>query len=161
MQPEPEPEHRSGPRPVRVEADEPTPIRHLVAAAVQAGARLHAAEAEYALGMAAVARAARRGGATDNSAARECASALGITRQTLQPYALLAMRWTPQELRVLLERQDCNGRRISLSHLLILSRLSHAERLRRTEEVFVEGLGVHDLRARIRASRGQTTNRMR
>ena len=134
-------------------------MRNLVTAAIQAGARLHAAKAEYALQMAAVARAARRGGATDNSAARECASALGITRQTLQPYALLAMRWTPEELRRLLERQDCNGRRISLSHLLILSRLSHAERCRRTEEVFAQGLGVHELRGRIRASQRRVANR--
>jgi hypothetical protein len=127
-------------------------MHELVVAAVEAGARLHAAEAEYAFRMAAVARAARRGGATESSAVRACASALGITRQTLQPYALIGMRWTPEELRSLLERHDCNGRRISLSHLLILSRLSHAERQRRTEEVFAEGLAVHELRERIRTT---------
>ncbi|HSY23662.1 MAG TPA: hypothetical protein VK841_16155 [Polyangiaceae bacterium] len=154
----PEPELESHPRRVRARTDEPTPLRDLVATAAEAEARLHAAEADYALRMAAVARAARRGGATDNSAARACASALGITRQTLQPYALLGMRWTPAELRSLLERQDCHGRRVSLSHLLILSRLSHTERCRRTEEVFAEGLGVHELRRRIRASQRQAAN---
>ena len=130
----------------------------LFAAVAQAEASLHAAEAEYALRMAAVARAARRGGAGARSAVRACASALGITRQTLQPYALVAMRWKEAELRSLLERQDCNGRCISLSHLLILCRLPLAERQRRTEETFREGLAVHRLRERIRAGRAPRTD---
>jgi hypothetical protein len=124
-----------------------------LAAVVQAESRMHAAEADYALRMAAVARAARRGGAGANSAVRQCASALGITRQTLQPYALVAMRWTHAELRSLFERHDCHGRRMSLSHLLILCRLPLAERRRRAEETLSEGLAVHELRRRVRASR--------
>lgn len=127
--------------------------RELVDDIVQAEARMYAAGVEYALRMAAVARAARRGGASPSSTIRECASALGIARQTLQPYALVGMRWTDAELRALLERHDCHGRHISMSHLLILCRLPAAERKIRTEETLAEGLGVHELRKRIRASR--------
>ncbi|HSY21881.1 MAG TPA: hypothetical protein VK841_07195 [Polyangiaceae bacterium] len=131
-----------------------SPLLHdLVAGVQQAVSTLRDAEAQYILRMAEVARAARRGGAADESSINHCARALGISRQTLQPYAIVALRWTAQDLRDLFERRDCHGRPISLSHLLVLARLPLADRSRWIEVVLAEGTPVHELRARLRKMR--------
>jgi hypothetical protein len=125
-------------------------LQDLVAGVQQAISTLREAEAQYVLRMADVARAARRGGAADESSIDRCASALGISRQTLQPYAIIALRWTARDLRDLFGRRDSHGRPISLSHLLVLARLPQADRSHWIEVVLAEGMPVHELRERLR-----------
>ncbi len=126
------------------------PLRHLVATAVEAGTRLHRAKTEYRVTLAAIARAARGEGRVEAREIRRKAKALGVTRQMMQVYGVVGSEWTATELRVLLDREDCRGNRISVSHLLVLARLPSAERAQRTEEVFDHGLNLKDLRRRIR-----------
>jgi hypothetical protein len=125
------------------------PLRDLVASAVEAEIRLHAAKAEYAVSMAAMACTARRGKPDETRELRRGAAALGVTRQMMQVYAAVGTEWSGAELRVLLEREDCHGNRISVSHLVLLARLPCEERESRTEEVFVRGLNLRDLRRRM------------
>jgi len=127
-------------------------LRDLVATAVEAEVRLCTAKAEYAVRVAAMARAAFRGPPAEAREIRDRAAALGITRQTLQVYAVVGTKWSAAELRLLLEREDCHGQRISVSHLLLLARVEGEERGRRTEEVFANGLNLRELRGRIRES---------
>jgi hypothetical protein len=136
--------------PVAGTRDDTLLLHDLVAGVQQAVSTLRDAEAQYVLRMAEVARAARRGGVADESSINHCARALGISRQTLQPYAIVALRWTTKDLRDLFERRDCHGRPISLSHLLVLARLPQADRSRWIEVVLAEGTPVHELRARLR-----------
>ena len=137
--------------------DESPILRDLVAGVQHAVSMLREAEAQYVLRMAEVARAARRGGAGDESSMNACARALGISRQTLQPYAVVALRWTERDLRDLFDRRDCHGRPLSLSHLLVLARLSQAERSRWIEVVLAEGTPVHELRERLRHAKRTRT----
>jgi hypothetical protein len=130
----------------------PSDLRKLVNEVLRAVTRMRGLEAEYVLGLAEVARAARDRRAENEPAIDACAKALGVARQTLQPYALIASRWKPEELRHLLSRRDRHGRPISLSHLLVLARLPPRESARWTESVFEEGIVVHDLRKRVRRS---------
>jgi hypothetical protein len=136
------------------ETRDDTPLLHdLVAGVQQAVSTLRDAEAQYILRMAEVARAARRGGVADESSINHCARALGISRQTLQPFAIVGLRWTARDLRELFERRDCHGRPISLSHLLVLARLPQADRSRWIEVVLAEGTPVHELRERLRSAK--------
>jgi hypothetical protein len=129
------------------------PLRELVAIAVEAEMRLHAAKAEYAISMAALARAMRERPA-ETREVRDASTPISVTRQTLQTFAVVGTQWSAAELRVLLERKDCHGHRISVSHLLLLARVRGEERERRTEEVFADGLNLRDLRRRLRADTG-------
>jgi CheY-like chemotaxis protein len=80
-----------------------------------------------------------------------CARAVGLSRQTLQPYATVAARWTGPELRQLLaERRNKFGEPISISHLVELARLSNPTRDEWLERVFAEGLTVRQLRDLLR-----------
>ncbi|HSY23663.1 MAG TPA: hypothetical protein VK841_16160 [Polyangiaceae bacterium] len=132
------------------------PLRELVAIAVEAEMRFHAAKSEYAISMAALARAARERPA-ERREMRDPSPAIRVTRQTLQTFAVVGTQWTASELRVLFERKDCHGHRISVSHLLLLARVQGEERQRRTEEVFADGLNLRDLRRRLRAGTGSQT----
>jgi hypothetical protein len=125
------------------------PLRELVAMAVEAEMRLHAAKAEYAICMASLARAARERPA-EGREVRDPSAPISFTRQTMQAFAVVGTQWSATELRVLFERKDCHGHRISVSHLLLLARVRGEERKRRTEEVFADGLNLRDLRRRLR-----------
>ena len=68
-----------------------------------------------------------------------------------QPYATVAARWSAPELRQLLAaRRNVRGEPISISHLVLLARLSNPARDQWTERVFDEGLTVRQLRELLR-----------
>jgi hypothetical protein len=127
-------------------------IARLVDEALRAANDLRRAHSEYAYRLAVLARAATGRRLSKGSAIEECARALGIRRQTLQPYSILTLRWKPEELRVLFGRPGANGRALSTSHLLLLARLPKSERDHWVERTLTEGLEVHELRARLRRS---------
>jgi hypothetical protein len=112
------------------------------------------AEAEVAYRLAVAAAGARKGGI------EACARALGLTRQTLAPYALVGAHWTAAELRHLLaERRTVHGDPISISHLAELANLAPAHRDRWLERTFSQGLTVRELRAGLWKSGVRTSGR--
>jgi hypothetical protein len=111
-----------------------------------------AAEAEVAYRFAAAAAHATRNGGID-----ACARALGVSRQTLAPYALVASHWSAAELKHLLaERRNVHGDPISISHLVELAKLDPEDRDRWLERTFAGGLTVRELRAGLRTSRSRS-----
>jgi hypothetical protein len=131
----------------------PADLHGLVRNASQAGEAVRAAEAEYAYRLALVARAAlgRRAGA--ESAIDACSAALGVSRQSLQPFALVATRWASHDLLSLFTRRCSNGRPLSMSHLLLLVRLPRTDREVWANRALQESLDVRQLREAISASR--------
>jgi DNA-binding response OmpR family regulator len=106
-----------------------------------------ALEAEQAYRLALLAKAALASTTPRGSPIEACARAVGLSRQTLQPYALVASRWSAPELkRLLAERRNVRGEPISISHLVMLAKLPRATRDSWIERVFSEGLTVRQLR---------------
>ena len=134
--------------------DLPADLRGLVRSAEQAGDAVRAAEAEYAYRLALVARAALGRRAGSESAVLACSAALGVSRQSLQPFALVATRWASDDLFGLFTRRSSNGRPLSMSHLLLLVRLPRAEREVWATKTLTDSLDVRQLRDAISASRG-------
>jgi hypothetical protein len=128
-------------------------LEQLVDDALCAANELRFAHSEYAYRLAVLARAATGRRLHTGSAIDACARALGIRRQTLQPYAILTLRWKPDELRALFKRPGANGKPLSTSHLLLLARLPRSEREYWVERALTDGMEVHELRARLRKRR--------
>lgn len=128
----------------------PPELRPLAQDALDAFAKGRDVEAEQAYRLALLARAARAHSSAKRSGLADCARAIGVSRQTLQPYAVLASRWSPKELKELLARRNIHGEPISVSHLMQLARLPRPVRDAWTERVFAEGLTVRELRDLLR-----------
>jgi hypothetical protein len=111
------------------------------------------AEAERAYRFSVLARTAAGRRAGGYNAIEACARALGVSRQLLQSYAVLAMRWTPGQFRAALGRRGANGRPLSLSHLLLIAPLPRSAGASWIECVLAEGIDVRELRQRLRRSR--------
>lgn len=127
-------------------------LQSLIRDALEASEQQRTSEAELAYRVALVAQAARASRGTFDS----CARALGMSRQTLQPYALVAERWSGKELRHLLaERRNARGEPISISHLALLAKLPRSTCDALVERVFAEGLTVHELRRVLRKRKGK------
>jgi len=141
----------------RTEHALPEDLQRHVDAVRKAAYAVSSAETEYVCCLATLAQVAAHRRLSSGSAADACAHALGITRQTLQPYSLLLTRWEPEELRALLSRRNVHGRPLSLSHLLELARLPAAMRARWIERTLAEGLDAHALRAAIRRGEGPSS----
>src|ERR1700730_6956325 len=126
----------------------PADLHHCVADARRAAVALRLAEAENAYRLALLVGAAtgRRLG-HEGSAIEACAKMLGVARSTLQPFAIIAVCWSPQELRTLFGYGD---RSLSVSHLLIAARLPRPARDQWLERVHAERLGVHEFRRRLK-----------
>lgn len=125
-------------------------LQPLIDGALQAMRQQRACEADVAYRLALLAHAARSSRGTFAT----CARALGVSRQTLQPYALVAEQWSADELRTLLaERRTSLGEPISISHLVLLAKLPRPACDRILERVFSEGLTVRQLRRVLRPSR--------
>jgi len=145
----------SGVIPIEVPSERlPEDLSALVAGLLAAEENVNAATAECVYRLAFLARAAhgRRVGSLD--AMSVCAQAIGITRQTLQPFALIARCWTQEELRELLTRRDAHGRGLSSSHLVTLARIPRAARIRWIERALAESLDVRALRRKIHEEDG-------
>jgi DNA-binding NarL/FixJ family response regulator len=125
----------------------PDDLRTLAGDVLDTFARERALHAEQAYRLALLAKAAFAHPSLKGSPIEACARAVGLSRQTLQPYALVATRWSAPELRHLLaERRNSRGEPISISHLVLLAKLPRATRDTWTERVFAEGLTVRQLR---------------
>jgi hypothetical protein len=124
----------------------PSDLRELIDAARRAAVATRRCQAEHAYHLARLARATLRRTVGTRSAIEVCAHALGMERQTLQPYAVLAARWEPSEIAALLQQGLC------LSHLrsLAQARLSKAARATWLERAISEKWEVHELRAQLR-----------
>jgi hypothetical protein len=134
-----------------LEADLPDDLAELLEAVNRASIDIRAAEAERACRIAALARAsagrhARRG----LTATEACAQALGVARSTLQAFAALAARWSPEDLRAMFRLHDARGRALSVSQLLLISRLPRRAREQTVRRILAEGLSVRELRKAIR-----------
>jgi hypothetical protein len=133
------------------EADLPDDLRELLEAVNRASIDIRAAEAERACRIAALARAAAGRHARHGLTATEaCARALGVARSTLQAFAALAARWTPEDLRTMFRHHDAGGRALSVSQLLLISRLPRQQRTECVQRILAEGLSVRELRKAIR-----------
>jgi hypothetical protein len=131
-------------------------LKPLIDGALQAMRQQRACEADVAYRLALLAHAARSSRGTFAT----CARALGVSRQTLQPYALVAEQWSGDELRTLLaERRNSLGEPISISHLVLLAKLPRPACDRIVERVFSEGLTVRQLRRVLRPSRAKARTR--
>jgi hypothetical protein len=146
-----EPKPRVAAPPVPLKGTSATAVKE----ALQAIKLQRAAEAEVAYRLAVAAAHATRDGGID-----ACAAVLGVSRQTLAPYALVASQWTAEELRHLLaERRTVHGDPISISHLVELAKLAPADRDRWLERTFAQGLTVRELRAGIWSSGARVRGR--
>lgn len=126
--------------------DPPKEFDALIDGARHAFARQRTAEADLAYHLTVLARAA---GSGRNTAL--CARALGISRQTLSPYALVGSQWTASELEALLaNRRNVHGDPISISHLVLLARVPATDRDRWLERTFENGLTVRELRRQLK-----------
>jgi CheY-like chemotaxis protein len=134
----------------------PADLRILAEDVLDAFAKERALQADLAYRLALLAQgAAASTAASGTSIFEACARAVGLSRQTLQPYATVAARWTGPELRQLLaERRNVRGEPISISHLVELARLSNPTRDEWLERVYAEGLTVRQLRDLLRGSSG-------
>ncbi len=102
----------------------PADLQDLVTRVKESASARRAAEADYVYRLAQLMRAsAGRRLAGGGSASAACAQARGIARTTLAAFTIVATRWTADELHALLTRRDVHGDPISVSHLLLLSRL--------------------------------------
>ena len=138
---------REGPRSARVESDLPEDLRILAEDVLDSFAREHALHAEQAYRLALLAKAAFARASPRGSPIEACARAVGLSRQTLQPYAIVASRWSAPELKHLLaERRNARGEPISISHLVVLAKLPRGTRDAWIERVFAESLTVRQLR---------------
>lgn len=127
-------------------------LQPLIDGALEAIRQQRACEADLAFRLALLAHAARNSRGTFAT----CARALGVSRQTLQPYALVAEQWSGDELRTLLaERRNSLGEPISISHLVLLAKVPRPACDRIVERVFSEGLTVRQLRRVLRQSRAK------
>jgi hypothetical protein len=132
------------------EADLPEDLRELLQAVNLAAIDIRVAEAEHACRIAALASASagrhtRRG----LTATEACARALGVACSTLQAFAALATRWTPEDLRTIFQQGDARGRALSVSQLLLISRLPRGAREQCLQRILAEGLSVRELRKAI------------
>jgi CheY-like chemotaxis protein len=125
----------------------PADLRALAEDVLDSFAKERDLEAEQAYRLALLAKAAFAHRSPRGSAIEACARAVGLSRQTLQPYAIVASRWSAPELKHLLaERRNANGEPISISHLVVLAKLPRPARDTWLERVFAEGLTVRQLR---------------
>jgi DNA-binding response OmpR family regulator len=99
---------------VVMDADVSEDLRKLMHDVLQLAERQHSMRLEYAYRMALLAQAVNGRG---DMTVQACASAVGVSRPTLQSYMLLTTRWTPRSVRDLLERCDSRGRAITVSDL--------------------------------------------
>jgi DNA-binding response OmpR family regulator len=130
----------------------PSELRVLADDVLDVFAQERSIEAEQAYRLALLAQAAFASEERDWSVIEACARAVGLSRQTLQPYATVASRWTaPELLHLLAERRNARGEPISISHLVLLARLSNPARSQWLERVFDEGLTVRQLRELLRS----------
>jgi CheY-like chemotaxis protein len=134
----------------------PPDLRVLAEDVLDAFAKERTLQADLAYRLALLAQGAASSTAASGSSIFEaCARAVGLSRQTLQPYATVAARWTGPELRRLLaERRNVRGEPISISHLVELARLSNPTRDEWLERVYAEGLTVRQLRDLLRNNSG-------
>ena len=126
----------------------PEDLRELVEHARAAGSAVRIAQAEYAyrLSLLALRAAGHRLGCV--AAISAAATALGISRQTLQPYAVLAARWAPEDLRALFKLRTTHGRPLSVTHFLVLARLPRSKRDALIARALREGLDARTLRTK-------------
>jgi hypothetical protein len=127
-------------------------LENAVADAIRAARDAKLAEAEYAYKMAIVAQVAAGRRLSGMSAVEASARSLGVTRRTLQQWAILATRWTLAECRVLLERRGPDGNSLTVSHLLVVASLPREARKHWIERALLDGLAVRELRAHIAQS---------
>lgn len=127
----------------------PSELSSLVAEVRAAARAANKAEAEYVCQLALLARAAYGRRAAGGDAMTVCAKAVGLTRQTLQPFVRIALCWTKDELCDLLAGGDPNGRALTSSHLAALARLPRSKRAHWTERALTEGMHVRELRKRV------------
>jgi hypothetical protein len=133
----------------------PEDLSRLVVAVQEARSALLQAQAEHACRLALLARAANGRVVRQTSATRVCAAILGISRQTLQPYARVAGRWHADELHALLENAVANGAVLSRSHLEQLAKVPQHECRVLVDRAFTERLTVRGLKALIRGGGGR------
>jgi hypothetical protein len=138
---------RQGRLPGEAEEELPDDLRTLAEDVLDSFAEEHALHAEQAYRLALLAKAAFARGSSKGSPIEACARAVGLSRQTLQPYAIVASRWSAPELKHLLaERRNTRGEPISISHLVVLAKLPRGTREAWIERVFAEALTVRQLR---------------
>lgn len=124
-------------------------LQPFVDGALKAMKRQRVCEADVACQLALLARAAHDARGT----LAACAQALGVSRQTLQPYTVVARQWTGAELQHLLAvRRNSKGEPISMSHLLLVANWPRPECDRVVERVFSEALTVRQLRRIVRGT---------
>ena len=125
----------------------PHPLRALVEDARDALAEGRRVQATQIHRFALVARAALSDTSGGRGVAIRCAQELGLTHHSLQAYALLASRFSAEELRELLAtRRNVHGVHLTVSHLQLLAKLPRRTRIVWIERAFSEGLTVRQLR---------------
>jgi hypothetical protein len=129
--------------------DLPGDLSELLEEVHRAELDVRVAEAKYARSLALLAGAARGRRVGGASAIGICANALGMARQTLQPFAIIAARWSQQELDAIFERRRASGRPLTTSHLLCIARLPRGARREWIQRALHEDLDVRALRESI------------
>jgi DNA-binding response OmpR family regulator len=131
-----------------VSEDLPDDLWTLVVLVRDAAAAQGIAHAEYAYRMALLARTASGRTHRGHSVVDLCAKAANVSHSTLQQYIAVTTRWPPATVRHLLGRRDCQGRVVTLSHLVAVAR-APAQLRRHLERVIWDGTDLRQLRASV------------
>jgi hypothetical protein len=100
----------------------PPEVAKLVTAAKSSRVHATTADAHHAFTLAELALAVTTDGLSDAANIDACAKAAGISRQTLQDFATLTARWSPEWIADMLSMTDRNGKPITRAVLLKVAR---------------------------------------
>ena len=132
----------------------PGELRGLVADVRAEDARIGQADARRNYRLAALAKAAN---GLPNDAATTfdaCANAAGVSRQTLQEYATLTTRWSPEQIARMLSLTDRTGKALTRAHLLRFARGPLEVRAAFEAAVATGEFDIGELQGMLRKARG-------
>ncbi len=132
----------------------PGEVRGLVADVRAEDARIGQADARRNYRLAALAKAASALPSDAATTFDACAQAAGVSRQTLQEYATLTTRWSPEQLARMLSLTDRTGKALTRAHLLRFARGPLDVRAAFEAAVATGEFDIAELQALLRETRG-------
>jgi hypothetical protein len=135
----------------------PDDLSKLIDEAKTRALRRNFVEVEYAHALSKLAIACYGRKVGPGSAIDAAASALGVSRQALQPYGLISMCWTSEQLHEWVDRCASSGHALTPSHLLLLARLPRSLRIYWLERLVDSWADVRELRKQLRKKLPRTS----
>ncbi len=131
----------------------PRELRGLVADVRTEDARIGQADARRAYRLANLAKAASALPSDTATTFDACAQAARVSRQTLQEYATLTTRWSPEDVAWMLGLTDRNGKALTRAHLLRFARGPCEVRMEFDAAVATRSFDIEELQAKLREAK--------